>query len=593
VQYAYSEMAFSANHSRPTAMTYPNGRVLTDSYGSGLNNTISRLDALTESSGSVTLEGYSYLGLGTVAKRSHANGVALNYTTSSSSNDAGDTVGGLDRFGRILVQDWQLTSGTVTSSVDRFDYTYDRNGNRTTKNNWVANNVYSLGDDFDETYTYDGLNQISTMARGDGFDQSWTYDGLGNWTAFDDDGTVQTRSHNAQNEITAISGATTPAYDANGNMTTDETNKDFVYDAWNRLVEVKNTSNVTIQTYRYDALTRRVSESDGSDTKHLYYTKDWQVIEERLNSNAYADVQYVWSPVYIDAMVLRDRDSDHDGSHTLDERLWSTTDANYNVAALADAGGAAVERFNYTPFGLTTVQDGDFTVDTGGSDYEWVYRHQSGRCSLATGTMSFRDRDYSPMLGKWLALDIFGVLDNANAYSYLLNNPVVYTDPYGTKPQGHHPIPKGEDKFIKHPLVAGCKASLDKGQPLLPLEGHAGPHTDAYIKEVQDRLDAAMTKLPVPKTQEDYCKRLKEVVDGLMSDILAGKIDPYMKPKDNPDSTGKCYPTDKGDGKPYKPKDDYPLTPPKDKDDPLGKLYPKDPKIKLPDRIKGAPTKPK
>jgi hypothetical protein len=184
VQYAYSEMASSANHSRPTSMTYPNGRVLTDSYGSGLNNIISRLDALTESSGSVTLEGYTYLGLGTVAKRSHANGVALNYITANSSNDAGDTVGGLDRFGRILVQDWQLTSGTVTTSVDRFDYTYDRNGNRLTKSNWVANNTYSLGDDFDETYTYDGLNQISSMSRGDGFDQSWTYDGLGNWTSF-------------------------------------------------------------------------------------------------------------------------------------------------------------------------------------------------------------------------------------------------------------------------------------------------------------------------------------------------------------------------------------------------------------------------
>ena len=54
------------------------------------------------------------------------------------------------------------------------------------------------------------------------------------------DGTAQSRTINAGNQYTAVGGAT-PAYDNNGNMTTDETRKDYTYDAWNRLAKVDST----------------------------------------------------------------------------------------------------------------------------------------------------------------------------------------------------------------------------------------------------------------------------------------------------------------------------------------------------------------
>jgi hypothetical protein len=43
VQYAYSEMAGGANHSRLLNMTYPNGKVLSFNYNSGVDAAISRL----------------------------------------------------------------------------------------------------------------------------------------------------------------------------------------------------------------------------------------------------------------------------------------------------------------------------------------------------------------------------------------------------------------------------------------------------------------------------------------------------------------------------------------------------------------------
>jgi hypothetical protein len=44
----------------------------------------------------------------------------------------------------------------------------------------------------------------------------------------------------------------------------------LVYDAWNRLKVVKNSSGTTLVTYHYDARNYRVLEVVGSDTRSLY-----------------------------------------------------------------------------------------------------------------------------------------------------------------------------------------------------------------------------------------------------------------------------------------------------------------------------------
>ena len=93
-----------------------------------------------------------------------------------------------------------------------------------------------------------------SVTRGGASYQSWNLDAQGNWNSFTSNGTTQTRTANTQNQITSISGTSaTPRYDANGNMTTDQNGDTLVYDAWNRLVEVKNSSGQIIAQYTYDA----------------------------------------------------------------------------------------------------------------------------------------------------------------------------------------------------------------------------------------------------------------------------------------------------------------------------------------------------
>src|SRR5262249_43241065 len=156
---------------------------------------------------------------------------------------------------------------------------------------------------------YDNLNQLTSFQRGTlnagktglvgsaSRSQSWSPDAAGNFNSVTSDGTTQTRSHNKQNEITSVAGATTPAYDANGNLTRDETGRQLVYDAWDRLVQVKDAGGNVLVTYRYDALGRRISATAGGVTRDLYYSDAWQVLEERVGGQA--QIQYVWSPVYV------------------------------------------------------------------------------------------------------------------------------------------------------------------------------------------------------------------------------------------------------------------------------------------------------
>jgi RHS repeat-associated protein len=426
VQYAYSEMANGANDSRLISMTYPDGRVIRYNYGPGVDDAISRLTLLSDSSG--VLESYLYLGLDTVVERSHPEpGINLTYISPTGAiGDAGDPYTGLDRFGRVVDQLWLDTA--TGQATDEFTYGYDRDGNPLYRDNLV-------NPAFGELYQangagYDNFNQLTDFGRGtlnathDGFigppsrTQDWSLDSLGNWTSVTSDGTTQSRDHNAQNQITDING-TALTYDNNGNTATDDNGNGLVYDAWNHLVQVTVQATGDVVAYAYDALGRHLTTAtNGGTPTDLYYSSAWQVVEEQVGGVVQA--QYVWSPVFVDALVERDTG---DGT-----RLYVQQDANWSVTAIVDTTGAVQERYIYDPYGQATVLAPDWTI-RGNSSFGWVYLHQGGRYDSATGFYNFRNRDYSPTLGRWMQPDPLGYVDGLNRYVYVKGRPNELLDP--------------------------------------------------------------------------------------------------------------------------------------------------------------------
>jgi RHS repeat-associated protein len=444
VQYGHSLMAGGANHSRLTSITYPNGKVLNYNYNAGLDNSISRLSSLSDSGG--TLEGYLYLGLGTVVQRAHPQpGVNLTYIQQTgdqnANTDGGDQYTGLDRFGRLIDQFW-LNTGTSTAN-DRFLYGYDRDSNRLYRNNLVNTSFGELYHASGAGNGYDNLNQLQAFSRGvlsasqqggpldtianPSHSQSWAVDAAGNFSSVTTDGTAQNNAFNKQNEQTQA-GAANLTFDANGNTTTDDNGHTLLYDAWNRLVTVKSGSTV-LESYKYDGLGRRIVEAPGSNTRDLYYSSQWQVLEERLNGVSTATVQYVWSPVYVHALVLRDRSTQNNG--TLDERVWVQQDANWNVTAVANGSGAVVERYADDPYGKVMVLTPSWTP-LGASAFAWIYLHQGGRYDTSSGLYYFRGRDYSPTLERWVQVDpLKFATGDSDLYRVERDRPTSMLDPMG------------------------------------------------------------------------------------------------------------------------------------------------------------------
>jgi RHS repeat-associated protein len=404
VNYSYSQSTGELE-----SMEYPNGRTLNYSYASGIDASIGRLSSISDASG--TLQSYGYLGLDTPVKMTDGNGVSSNIT--------------LDTFGRVAEQKWTNASGTT---IDDFSYLYDQDGNALLRRDGVNSDQSQL-------YQYDGLNRLVSYDQGVVDDQgddipgddtasgSWQLDALGNWK--------NGRTNNAQNQVTTV-GTATLSYDANGNTTTDQSGQQYGYDAWNRLVAVKNSSGTTIASYGYDALGRRITQTENGTTTDLYYSTNWQVVEERQGSTT--TTQYVWSPFYVDQLI--ERDDQANGSGTLTRRLYAEQDADYNVTSITDSGGNVVERYSYDPYGNVTVENAGGSTKGNGSasasGYDWNVVHQGLMLDSVTGTYDDRNREYDPTLGRFLQQDPAGYINGLNRYQSDLSSPANKTDPAGT-----------------------------------------------------------------------------------------------------------------------------------------------------------------
>lgn len=319
----------------------------------------------------------------------------------------------------VVGQKWD-DSGTP---VDRSTYTYDRNSNRLTK----ANRLHTA---HSESYTYDTLNRLATTNRNGAAHQSWDLDALGNSSSVTTGGVTETRTHNGQNQLTGID-SNALAFDANGNTTTDQNGRSLVYDAWNRLVEAKNGSTSLIR-YEYDGLTRRIEEDAATEPAvHQYFSAAWQVLEERNASNQ-TTASYAWSPVYVDAMIARDRNTDLNDAD-LEERLYVLQDANFNVTAIADTSGSIVERYLYDPYGQRTILDASYANDADEvSDFAFQHGHQGGKYdSVLSNQILFRNRVYDVETMRWLQNDPLGYPDGLSSYVGLRSSPLVHLDAYG------------------------------------------------------------------------------------------------------------------------------------------------------------------
>jgi len=470
----------SENTARRTSITYPNGRVVNLGYGAtdSVDDLFSLVKSVAISGESGNKVDYTRVGLARFVKiaypqpgveKRRGTGAVLDGAPAepegrgpqagcpsqmsmirpdgSSVGDAGDPYDGFDRFGRVQEMRWQNSS--TGTPIDAWQWGFNEASNRTWKKNLVA----ASGQD--EAYGYDGLYQVKRDTLGTlntnrtaiggvpSDDEDFTYDPVGNWLAYQKDvnGSPvldQSRSSNRDNQLTQIDGSSEGIeYDRAGNATKirpgagGDWTKHFAvtWDAWNRIVEVKDENGTSVQKNAYDGLTRRITTESGGTVTHTYWSDRWKPVEERTGSTSTAARSYLWGerPSHRDELVLRDRDTDDNG--TLDERLYATMDY-FNGTAVLNTSGTVLERYAYSAFGVRRIMAADFSPRTS-SSYAWEFGFQGQFRDGETEWYNYAFRFFVPLLGRWINRDPIGEKGGVNLYQISSNSCVNAVDILG------------------------------------------------------------------------------------------------------------------------------------------------------------------
>ncbi len=167
------------------------------------------------------------------------------------------------------------------------------------------------------------------------------------------------------------------------------------------------------------------SSSDADRIKYGYDRNGNRLWRE--NTVAAAERQFVWGQRYIDDMVLRDRDTD--GNGTLDERLYGMQDANWNVTGLVSTSGAVQERYAYSAYGKPMFLDASFGSRSSFS-FAWERRFAGYVWDADVAWYAVRNRVYVVGLG-WVQRDPEGISQDVNLVSYAMGRPINLIDPSG------------------------------------------------------------------------------------------------------------------------------------------------------------------
>lgn len=339
-------------------------------------------------------------------------------------------------------------SAGAGSAVQNLAYQYD-----------PAGNIASRSDEnqhLQETFQYDALNRLRVVqmnSAGAGtVTLNYDYDALGNITRRSDLGTYsygasaasRQRPHAVRRVDLDAGGYRSYRYDANGNLAGEAQ-----YDAHNNPVadkgrlEAYTSFNMPLAfgspgssaAYQYGPEHQRVMELSSSQGATIFLNpgnsgellfekqiKADNTVELRSYLTAYGMVVGVVKQV-IGADATTSQVQYYHRDH-----LGSTT-------AVSDERGAVIEWLAYEPFGKRRFPSGvaDPNTTIAGVSTERGYTNHQHIDEL--GLIHMNGRIYDPVVGRFMSADPKiqspDDLQSYNRYSYVLNNPLGYTDPSG------------------------------------------------------------------------------------------------------------------------------------------------------------------
>ncbi len=392
---------------RLSQITYPNGEIVTYDY-----NDRGLPWRLTSQLHSDVLAELDYNDLGQVTDIHYGNNVDTEYTYYGIDSDPLMPTDYYNGYGTL----WRIYTHQGSTVINDERYQWDETGN------FKEREHYDQGGSLLETeeFGYDWLDRLTNTAVTAGsqpnpYNLTYQYNTIGNIDYVTDG--VDTRNYtysdpqNKPHTVTNVDG-TSYQYDSNGNMT----NRGAQTIDWNpENMPTTITDSGDSWGFIYDGMGNRVVQtvSSGANQKVTTYV------------NPYYDVSGVYGQVcnyYLGGMhVAYSNDGLLRYAHTV--HLGSTDTTTTDT-------GSIVGDTDYLPYGETRNQSG---IDTEqrftGQRIEQTFDMED------TGLYYYNARYYDSLIGRFISADTI-VPDPANPqslnrYTYVLNNPLKYTDPSG------------------------------------------------------------------------------------------------------------------------------------------------------------------
>jgi RHS repeat-associated protein len=376
--------------------------------------------------------------------KDHSSGSAL--WTANTRNAEGQYTQATLQGGVVINRTFNAQTGRLTattagpapspSSIANLNYAYDTLGNLTSRNDATQS--------LTETFTYDALNRLKTAVIGSTTKQT-NYNAAGNLISKTQLGSATLNTYNypaagaarpyAISSITGtLNGVTNPSftYDANGNLQSGA-GRSLTWTSFNMAASLSQGS--TTLSYLYDAAHQRLKQTSttGTTTTTTKYFNDPTsgVSAEQLTTAGGTWNDYLFAGG--ERVGMRSKTTSPAAT------TWQLyiSDPQGSIAVILNTTASVLQRLSYDAWGRPRQANGSadpsgtltppMLLSTRGyTDHE----HLSG-----ISLINMNGRLYDPEVGQFLSPDpvtqsVYQV-QGLNRNSYVLNNPLYYTDPSG------------------------------------------------------------------------------------------------------------------------------------------------------------------
>lgn len=392
-------------YGRVAALTYPTGFAVRHQY-----NTYGYLSSVLRADDNQLLwQATAMNARGQLEEQAYGNGVTTHQVFNPQTG---------------FVETIQTGNGSNATAIQDLHYSFDAVGNLTQR---------QKGSNLTETFNYDNLNRLTRVNLNGNTTQTLGYDAFGNILSKDGVG-YSYGANNAGPHAVTQAGNRSYTYDAVGNRITANDGQGFSqsidYTSFNKPSLITQGSTTLHFNYAPDhARYRQTIERDGQITQILYLGK---LYEQETVNGVVKGKHHVFAGSHAIAVYNKDSAGNTSTRYLHRDHLDS-------VESVTDEVGNVDTVLSFDAWGQRRSENwGELTeaeIETLIANLD-MHRGFTGHEHLdEVNLIHMNGRVYDPILGRFLSADPIiqapGNLQSFNRYSYVLNNPLSFTDPSG------------------------------------------------------------------------------------------------------------------------------------------------------------------